>query len=421
MALKEIVAMVGTYPPRPCGIATFTRDLCDAVSASPWTMTPRVAAIERDGAHYHYPSRVRWRIDQPDASSWRAAARAIDRADVAVVCVQHEFGLFGHFADGRLESDYLPNLLNELHTSVVVTLHTVLPHPGPDIREAVRRIGDCSEAVVTMAQTAQAILEEAYEVPPRKLHVIPHGVPRAPAVSMAAAKRRLDIPDRMVLMTFGLLSEGKGIHFMIQALPQVLRWHPEVLYLVVGQTHPEVRRQEGERYRDALVALTHRLRLDSHVRFVDRHVSQDQLLCYLQATDIYVTPYVNPDQITSGTLAYALGAGKAVVSTPYLYAVEALADGRGLLAQFADPESLACCVCRLLEEPLLRRCCECRALAYARTMAWDAVAARYVGLFRQLAGDVHADRRAAPPLHARRASGKPPDAQSDASAYAVGG
>jgi glycosyltransferase involved in cell wall biosynthesis len=381
MPSETLVAFLGSYPPRACGIATFTRDLSDAVAHTGRRVAPRIAAIDDEGSLYRYPRQVRWRIDQQDPTSWRDAARAINNSNIALVSIQHEFGIDGRFErDGKFV-DHLPYFLEELQKPVVTTLHTVLPNPRVDVRNSIRYLHDRSKAVVTMVNMAKLILEEEYGLSPEKLQMIPHGVPEIRRVSTERAKQLMQLGGRTVLATFGLLSSGKGIQYVIRALPDVVRRHPEVLYLVIGETHPEIRRREGEKYRNSLIELVKKLGLEKHVRFVNQYVSQDQLISYLQATDIYVTPYVNRNQITSGTLAYALGAGKAVISTPYLYAAEALAEGRGLLAEFGNPKSFARCVRLLLEEPALREHCERSALAYGKPMGWEAVGNRYADLF----------------------------------------
>jgi glycosyltransferase involved in cell wall biosynthesis len=381
MSSELAVAFLGSYPPRACGIATFTRDLSDAIAGTGRHVAPRIVAIDDEGSLYRYPRQVRWRIDQQDPSSWRDAARALNDSNVALVSIQHEFGIDGHFErDGRFV-DHLPYFLEEIRKPIVTTLHTVLPSPRVDLREPIRYLHARSAAMISMVNMARLILEEEYGLCPDKLQMIPHGVPEIRRVPTDRAKQSMQLGGRTVLATFGLLSSGKGIQYVIRALPDVVRRHPDVLYLVIGKTHPEIRRREGERYRNSLIELVKRHGLEKHVRFVNQYVSQDQLISYLQATDIYITPYVNRNQITSGTLAYALGAGKAVISTPYLYAAEALAEGRGLLAEFGNPKSFARCVRLLLEEPALREHCERSALAYGKPMGWDAVGNRYADLF----------------------------------------
>lgn len=380
------IAYLGTYPPRACGIATFTRDLSEAVAGSGSGITSRIAAINDEGASYAYPPHVRWTIDQYDPQSWLEAAQSLNRAHIDVVSVQHEFGITGRFErDGRFVN-HLDRFLKVIEKPVVATLHTVSPHPGPDRRDAIRLLHDRSAAVVTMVNMARLILEQEYGLEPAKLHTIPHGVPEVRRTSPEKVKQSLSFEDRTILCTFGLLSSGKGIQYVIRALPEVVKRHPNVLYLVVGETHPEVRRREGEKYRNSLFDLTHRLGLEKHVRFVNQYLTTPQLIRYLQATDIYITPYIDRNQITSGALAYALGCGKAVISTPYLYAAEALAEGRGVLAEFQNPRSFARCINLLLENPAMREYCEQSAFEYGRAMSWGNVGARYARLFREVAG-----------------------------------
>jgi len=383
------IAYVSTYPPRACGIATFTRDLSDAVAQSGRGVSTRIAAINDEGAAYSYPPQVRWTIDQYDPQSWKAVAEQINRSRVSLVSIQHEFGITGRFARDGGFTNYLAGFLERIEPPVVSTLHTVLPHPRPDLREAIRLLHDRSTAVVTMVNVARLILEQEYGLNPEKLYSIPHGVPEAARIMPDRLRQSMQFEGRTILSTFGLLSSGKGIQYVIRALPEVIKQHPDVLYLVIGETHPEVRRREGEKYRNSLIELSRKLHLEKHVRFVNQYLPQPQLIRYLQASDIYLTPYVDRYQITSGTLAYALGCGKAVVSTPYCYASEALAEGRGVLAEFQNPKSFARCINMLLENPALRELCERGAFEYGRAMSWSAVGGRYADLFRSLTGSVN--------------------------------
>jgi glycosyltransferase involved in cell wall biosynthesis len=346
----------------------------------------RIAAINDDGAAYDYPPIVRWTIDQCDPGSWIDVATQINKSRASLVSIQHEFGICGRFErDGRFV-DHLRGFLDRVERPIVATLHTVLPHPRPDLREAIRSLHDRSAAVVTMVNMARLILEQEYGLNPEKLFTIPHGVPAVKHIDPKKMKHALHLEGRTILCTFGLLSSGKGIQYMIRALPDVVKRHPDVLYLVIGETHPEVRRREGEKYRNSLIDLVHKLRLEKHVRFLNQYLTTPQLVRYLQASDIYVTPYIERNQITSGTLAYALGCGKPVISTPYLYAAEALAEGRGMLAEFQNPKSFARCVNLLLENPALREHCEWSAFEYGRAMSWDNVGREYASLFQTLLG-----------------------------------
>ncbi len=382
------VGVASTFPPREDGIATFTRDLLAGVCGAQLGISARIAAITDPGSSYAYPRQVRWEIEQDDKDSYAAAARALARAKVAVVSLQHEFGLWG--APGYLAAsfdayDCAPAFLDALDRPVVTTVHSVLPQPRPDIRAAVRLLCERSAATVVMIGVGAKILAEDYGVDPARLVVIPHGVPEVRPGDKERTKRRLRLAGRTIVCTFGLLHRAKGIETVLRALPEVVTRHPAVLYLIMGETHPQVRKQEGESYRAELSALAQGLGVGHHVRFVNRYLEQQTLIAYLQATDVYVTPYRDRSQITSGTLSYALGCACAIVSTPYVYATEALAEGRGLLAEFDSPESIARCVNLYLDDPVFRSHTEERAVAYGRAMTWAHVGTRYAALFRAVA------------------------------------
>jgi len=382
------LGVASTFPPREDGIATFTRDLMDAVCGTRSGISARIAAITDAGSHYAYPRQVRWEIEQDDKESYARAGQALSAARVAAVSLQHEFGLWG--APGYLaapfeEYDCAPAFFDALDRPVITTLHSVLPQPRPDIRAAVRQLAEHSAAVVVMVNVGAKILVDDYAIDPDRIVTIPHGVPAVRPVDTARAKRTLRLGEQTVLCTFGLLGRNKGIEHAIGALPAIAARHPEVLYLVMGETHPQIRKKEGEAYREELAALARELGVSRHVRFINRYLEQQSLITYLQATDIYITPYRDRDQITSGTLSYALGCGRAIISTPYVYAAEALAEGRGLLAEFDNPESIARCVGLYLDDPTFRRHTEERAWAYGREMAWSRVGERYAELVRQVA------------------------------------
>ncbi len=384
------LGVASTFPPREDGIATFTRDLLTGVCGTDTGITARIAAITDRGSYDAYPRQVRWEIAQDDPESYAAAGHAFARALVALVSLQHEFGLWGD--QGTLAApfdryDCAPAFLDALDRPVVTTLHTVLPKPRADLRAAIQLLCARSAATVVMVEVGAKILVEDYDVDPDRLVVIPHGVPEVRPVDKERAKRRLRLSGHTVICTFGLLTRTKGIDTAIRALPAVVARHPDTLYLIMGATHPQVRKREGESYRDELSALARDLGVSRQVRFVNRYLEQQTLVQYLQATDIYVTPYRDRDQITSGTLSYALGCACACVSTPYVYATEALAEGRGLLTEFDNPESIARCVTLYLDDPTFRRHTEERAVVYGREMAWSRVGARYAALFQRV---VHA-------------------------------
>lgn len=385
------IAVISTYPPRACGIGTFSRDLVQGLGTLSQPVGVTLAAINGEGEEYDYPPVVRVQLEEGHPESYVEAARRLNRMrGVDLISVQHDFGKFGVWRDG-FEEDYLMPLLEALEKPAVITMHTVIPHPNDLMRETVQGMGRRAAAIVVMANIARVLLQEDYglsEEQLAKVHTIPHGVPACPrthaTASLESAKRALGLQGHRIISTFGLINEGKGIEYGIEAMPALIEQFPNLLYLVIGETHPEVRKLRGEGYRNELRALTRRLGIERHVRFVNRYLPQSELVRYLAATDVYVTPYLARYQITSGTLAYALGCGKAVVSTPYLYAAEALAEGRGVLAEFRNAESLANAITVILGDPETRHRIEHRAMAYGQEMSWSAVAARYRELLCQI-------------------------------------
>jgi polysaccharide biosynthesis protein PslF len=375
------LGVVSTYPPREDGIATYTRDLLEAVCTQASRVTAQIAAITDPDAFYAYPRQVRWEIEQGNPHSYAEIGRTLTHASVQVISLQHEFGLYGVWGD-PLE-DYTPFLLQALNKPVVTTLHTVLPLPRPDIRAAVRELCARSTRVIVMVNLAAKILLEDYEIEREKVVTIPHGVPVVRPIPTQQMKRALRLEGHTVICTFGLLSRGKGIEDAIRAMPTIVEQYPDVLYLIMGETHPQVRKVEGERYRAELVALARDLGVSRQVRFLNQYLEQKTLIRYLQATDVYLTPYHDRNQITSGTLAYALGCGRAIVSTPYVYAGEALAEGRGVLAEFENPDSIARCVLLYLSNPAFRVETQERALEYGRMMAWPHVGQQYIEVFQR--------------------------------------
>ncbi len=377
------IAFVSTHPPRQCGIATFTSDLADAIVNADSSVRTWWAALDEAASSHPYGSEVQWHIRQGDPASYRAAAEQINAAPVDIVSIQHEFGLYGLW--GETFTDHLTPFLQALRKPVVTTLHTVLPQPSSSVRAAVQTIGAYSEAVVAMAEVACRILVQTYGVEERKVQVIPHGVPPIQPRGRSRTKEALGLEGRTVICTFGLVDPRKGLEYMIRAMTAVVARHPDALYVIVGRTHPELVRREGESYRERLTGLVATHGLTDHVMFVDEYLELEQVIKYLLASDVYVTPYLDPNQITSGTLAYALGAGKAIVSTRYLHAVESLAGGRGLLADFHSEHSLADAVLGILDNPALKRQLEHRAYAYGRLMAWPEVGQRTLELYRRVA------------------------------------
>ncbi len=377
--------MLGNHAPRQCGIATFTTDLSEAITAGFPDIDCFVLAMNEAGKHYAYPDRVRFEIAETDLASYRRAANFLNVSAVDLLCVQHEYGIFG----GKAGSHVLA-LLRELRMPVVTTLHTILLEPDPQQRHVMDQLTQISERLVVMSAHGAMLLREVHGVPEGKIDLIPHGIPKVPL--SGASKDRLGIHGKRVILTFGLLSPDKGIEHVIDAMPAILARYPDTLYIVLGATHPHVKERHGESYRLGLSSRAQQLGVASSMIFHNRFVSQDELVEFLSAADIYITPYLKQEQITSGTLAYAVGSGKAVISTPYFYARELLADGRGVLVPWRDPRAIAKEVIDLFGDDGKRSAlCE-RAAAYGRAMAWPQVARSYMRSFEQ-ARAVHRERR----------------------------
>ena len=370
------IAVVASNLPRRCGIATFSADLMAAVKSADPSVSMLVAAIDEPNGARFYGDEVRWRIRQGDARSYRAAAEAINASEVDIVIVQHEFGLYGIWVDGVYE-DHLRVFLDALRKPVVTTLHTLPVRPSPAVRDAVRSMARLSDEMVVMAQTAQNLLGTAYGIT-EAVTVIPHGMPATQPFGGLAIKDKLSLLGRTLITTFGLVDPRKGLEYMIEAMPAILARHPDALYLIAGQTHPDVARQVGEQYRDLLISTVGRLGLQGQVSFRNEFMPQRDIIELLVATDVYVTPYLDPEQITSGTLAYALGAGKAIVSTAYLHALEALAEDRGVIVGFRDSRQLAEAVNSILDDPDRKRSMGRNAYAYAKDMAWPKAGERWL-------------------------------------------
>lgn len=372
-------AYVATYPPSECGIATFTKDVVTSIAKYTPFSRPTVVAVKRDFEIEPYERVVRYQILKENRQSYLDAAKFLNESSVDIVSVQHEYGIYGG-ADG----EYVLDFLEALEKPAVATLHTVLQNPSPNQKRIVQEMGKLCEAMIVMVRTGREILLRVYDADPRKITVILHGVPNVHRVSAQSVKRSLGMADRNILSTFGLINRGKGIEYVIEAMPKILKQFPNTVYLVLGETHPGVRKHEGESYRNMLTEIIAKHGLDEHVRFNNRFLSLTELVRYLCATDVYVTPYLNKDQIVSGTLAYALGCGKAIVSTPYLYAEEVLADGRGKLVDFASPDAIADAVISILGDRQLKESMESAAYNYGRRAAWFNVAIDYLGLFHMI-------------------------------------
>jgi glycosyltransferase involved in cell wall biosynthesis len=367
------VALVSTYPPRRCGIATFTADLGRAIGDR------EVVALSgpRDSIPTDHPTHHVIRTDV--RADYARAARALDDCGVSAVSVQHEYGIWGA-NDGEGVLDFLASL----SVPAVTTLHTVLRHPTVGQRRVMQGILDATTAVVVMSKAAATILADRYAADPSRVRIIPHGVPDLPFVEPDSVKAGLGMAGHSLLLSFGLVGPSKGYESVIETMPEVVRAVPNTRYVILGATHPELQRTEGERYRTRLETLAADLGMTEHVVFVDRFVSQHELSRWLEAADVFVTPYPDLDQIVSGTLSYAMAAGKASVSTPYLYASEILDDGRGRLVPPGDPGAMSDALIELLQDHGLRAAMAQRAYLHGRGMLWSRVAASYEQLFTRL-------------------------------------
>lgn len=377
--LVRTVAVLGNYLPRQCGLATFTSDLTEALAKASPEVTSWALAMNDRPEGYDYPPQVHFAIHQARLEEYRQAADFLEGGPADVLCLQHEFGIYGGAA-GR----HVLELLRHVSVPVVTTLHTVLRDPDPAQRVVMEELARHSDRFVVMTDKAVQLLHEVYGVRQERIALIPHGIPDVPFLDPNYFKEQLGVEGRTVILTFGLLSPGKGIETMIRALPSITRAFPDVVYLVLGATHPHVVASEGEAYRESLQALATELGVPEHVRFVNRFVPLAELCDFLGAAEIYVTPYLNEAQIASGTLAYALGSGNAVVSTPYWCAQDLLAEGRGLLTPFRDHEALAGQILALLQDRNELHALRKRAYDHTRSMVWSQVALRYLEVFEEV-------------------------------------
>jgi len=373
------VSFLGTYSPRRCGIATFTHDLLEAVAATaPQTDVHSVAMNDRPEG-YKYGRRVWFEINQNRLAEYRLAADFLNASKASVVCVQHEFGIFGGPA-----GQHLTELLRRLRMPVVTTLHTILKDPNDDQRTAMAELAEHTDRFVVLAERAKTFLHDIYKLPEEKVQIIPHGIPDVPFVDPNYYKDQFGVEGRKTILTFGLLSPNKGIENMLDAMPAIVEQNPDVVYIILGATHPGVVAHSGEEYRLGLKKKAESLGVADNVIFVNKFVELDELCEFLGAADVYVTPYHNEEQICSGTLAYALGTGNATVSTPYWYAQEMLDDERGILVPFKEPERLSQAVNELFTNEVERHAIRKNAYTYTRSMRWEAVANQYLDLFAQV-------------------------------------
>jgi glycosyltransferase involved in cell wall biosynthesis len=370
------VAVVGNHLPRQCGIATFTTDLCDALAAEYGAGGTTVVAINDPQSSYAYPARVRCEIDQDDIFSYRAAADFLNASQVDLVSLQHEYGIFGGYA-----GSHVLRLLEHLNMPVVTTLHTVLRQPDIHQRIAMQQIAAYSDRLIVMSEYSSRVLQEVFGVAAEKIDLIPHGIPDLKFVEPDVYKDSLSLGGKFVLLTFGLLSPNKGFESVIQAMPRILSRHNNAVYVIAGATHPHVRAREGDRYRDQLQALAREVGVEREVIFHTRFFSPKEMAGLVGSADIYITPYCHEAQAVSGTLAYAMGAGKAIISTPYWHAAELLNDGRGALVPFENPAAIAAAAIELLDSDAARQAMRRRAYLHTRPMVWNRVAQSYMRAF----------------------------------------
>jgi glycosyltransferase involved in cell wall biosynthesis len=370
------VAFIGNYLPRQCGIATFTTDLCESFASINPDVQCFAIPITDIEEGYQYPERVRLEIKEQDIDSYKAAADFLNLNNVDVVCLQHEYGIFGGKAGG-----YILSLLRNLKMPLITTLHTVLENPNVQQRRVMDELLSISDYVVVMSQKGVEILRSIYKISQDKVRLIPHGIPDVSFIDPSFYKDQYDVQGKIVILTFGLLTPNKGIEVVLRSLPNVIRNHPNVVYLVAGVTHPNLLRHEGEKYRLSLQRLADELGVAGHVIFHNKFVPIEELKELIALADIYITPYLEETQITSGTLAYSFGAGNAVISTPFWHAQELLADGRGILVPFGDSDSIAQAISRLIRNEVERHAMRKNAYLLGREMIWDKVAKQYSNLF----------------------------------------
>ncbi len=381
-SLPSRIAVIGNYLPRQCGIATFTTDLCDAIGAEYAAAQLLAVPVNDPGSEYGYPARVRFELMEGDPSSYEDAADFLNFSNVDLVSLQHEYGIFGGPA-----GNHILRLLRRLKMPLVTTLHTVLREPDANQRMVMGEIAALSDRLIVMSEHSARFMQEVFLVPEQKIDLIPHGVPDLPFGDPNYYKDSSGTEGNTVLLTFGLLSPNKGIELVIEALPQIIARHPQAVYVIAGATHPHIRRREGDQYRLQLQALARKLGVERNVIFHNRFVSPEEMAQFVGSADIYITPYRHEAQVVSGTLAYALGAGKAVISTPYWHATELLDDNRGVLVPFDDAKAIAKAAIELLDNEAARHAMRKRAYLYARDMVWNKVAQSYMSTFVRARSD----------------------------------
>ena len=376
------ILYVSTFPPRECGIATFTRDLTSAMDKkfNP-TLKSKILAINDNGSSmYNYRNKVKMQLNESYIEQYIDLAKKINNDDkIKLVSIQHEFGIFG-----GTYGDYLIPFLETLKKPVVVTFHSILPKPDPNRLRIVKAIAERSSAITVMGNSAIKILTRHYGIDKKKINVIHHGVPIFHPLRKKRIKAKLGLENHFIISTFGLINKGKGIEYTIKAMSKVIKKHKNALFLIIGETHPQVRKNEGEEYRNRLISLIKEFNLQDHIKFYNKYLTLQEIIWYLEATDVYVNAALDPNQITSGTLAYALGAGKAIISTPSLYGKEMMKEEKGIIVQFKDSNAIARTINKLIENPQYRKKLEKNAYKFGTKMQWNNVAANYLNIFKNI-------------------------------------
>lgn len=379
---KNWILYFGTFPPRECGIATYTKDLTNSMDKrfNP-SLKSKILAINDNGSSiYNYNSKVKLQLDESDIDSYIEVAKKINQSEeIKIVSIQHEFGLYGGIWGG-----YIIPFLELLEKPVVVTFHCILPDPDDELKRVVKAIAKRSSAIIVMAQTGKDILNKTYNIETNKIYVIHHGAPYINPENRLDSKKQLGLENNIVLSTFGLLSQDKGQEYAIKALPEIVKRYPNLLYLIIGETHPTIRKQDGERYRNKLINLAKKLGLTKNVKFYNKYLPIQEIVKYLEATDIYLSTTPNPNQITSGTVAYAASAGRAIISTDFLYSREILSDERGILVPPKDPKAFEEAILKLLENPKYKKDMEKKIFEYSRSMMWNNVATNHLDVFKKI-------------------------------------
>ena len=368
------IAFLSTYPPRECGLATFTQDLFMELKKRPTTEQCRIVAVSIE--NLQYGDEVMLELNQNDKESYLQTANKLNSSEIDLLVVEHEYGIYG-----GLRGEYLLELVDNLKIPFITTLHTVLPEPDEMQHYILNTLAQKGEKIITMANNTIDILKNSYCISLAKIAVINHGVPAIPMESREELKADVGLDKRFIISTFGLLGPGKGLEYGIEAIAKVVQKHKEVLYYILGRTHPAIINESGEDYRKSLEKMVAELGISDNVIFVNKYLSKEEIVRYLKLSDVYLTPYLNKDQAVSGTLAYAAGYGRVIVSTPYGYAKEMLSGGRGLLAEFRSSESIANCIEYVLEHPSEKLEMERKTLEIGKTMMWENVAKQYEALF----------------------------------------